>query len=70
MRRSCAAPSAGRWGLDGYIISDCDYVDVFFRDQHYTRTLEDVAAATLRAGLDLDCGSFLALYAGSATELR
>jgi hypothetical protein len=30
-----------------------------------TRTPEDAAAATLRAGLDLDCGSFLALYAGS-----
>jgi xylan 1,4-beta-xylosidase len=47
----------GPWGLDGYIVSDCDSVDVFFRDQHYTRT----------PGLDLDCGSFLALYAGSAT---
>ncbi|PWZ15562.1 Calcium-transporting ATPase 5, plasma membrane-type [Zea mays] len=34
----------GPWGLDGYIVSDCDSVDVFFRDQHYTRTL----------GLDLD----------------
>uniref|UniRef100_A0A804NJJ3 Fibronectin type III-like domain-containing protein n=1 Tax=Zea mays TaxID=4577 RepID=A0A804NJJ3_MAIZE len=56
----------GRWGLDGYIVSDCDSVDVFFRDQHYTRTPEDAAAATLRAGLDLDCGPFLALYAGSA----
>lgn len=52
----------GRWGLDGYVVSDCDSVDVFFRDQHYTRTPEDAVAATLRAGLDLDCGPFLALY--------
>jgi xylan 1,4-beta-xylosidase len=59
----------GRWGLDGYIVSDCDSVDVFLCDQHYTRTPKDVAAATLRAGLGLDCGSFLALYAGSATGL-
>ncbi|WVZ49742.1 hypothetical protein U9M48_001072 [Paspalum notatum var. saurae] len=56
----------GKWGLDGYIVSDCDSVDVFFNDQHYTRTAEDAVAATLRAGLDLDCGPFLALYTESA----
>ncbi|PUZ45777.1 hypothetical protein GQ55_8G251900 [Panicum hallii var. hallii] len=56
----------GKWGLDGYIVSDCDSVDVFFRDQHYTRTTEDAVAATLRAGLDLDCGPFLAQYTEAA----
>ncbi|KAL6653715.1 hypothetical protein ACP70R_008639 [Stipagrostis hirtigluma subsp. patula] len=55
-----------RWGLDGYIVSDCDSVDVFYRDQHWTRTTEDAVAATLRAGLDLDCGPFLAQYTESA----
>ncbi|KAK1679371.1 hypothetical protein QYE76_040219 [Lolium multiflorum] len=52
----------GKWQLEGYIVSDCDSVDVFFRDQHYTRTHEDAVAATLRAGLDLDCGPFLAQF--------
>ncbi|RCV39230.1 hypothetical protein SETIT_8G206900v2 [Setaria italica] len=56
----------GKWGLDGYVVSDCDSVDVFFRDQHYTRTTEDAVAATLRAGLDLDCGPLLAQYTESA----
>jgi beta-glucosidase-like glycosyl hydrolase len=60
----------GKWGLHGYIVSDCDSVDVFFRDQHYTRTVEDAAAAALRAGLDLDCGPFLALYTESAVAKR
>ncbi|XP_066338580.1 probable beta-D-xylosidase 2 isoform X1 [Miscanthus floridulus] len=60
----------GKWRLDGYIVSDCDSVDVFFRDQHYTRTAEDAVAATLRAGLDLDCGPFLALYTESAVAGR
>ncbi|KAG0530904.1 hypothetical protein BDA96_05G227300 [Sorghum bicolor] len=58
------------WGLDGYIVSDCDSVDVFFRDQHYTRTAEDAVAATLRAGLDLDCGPFLALYTENAVARK
>ncbi|XP_062197465.1 probable beta-D-xylosidase 2 [Phragmites australis] len=56
----------GSWGLEGYIVSDCDSVDVFYRDQHYTRTTEDAVAATLRAGLDLDCGPFLAQYTEAA----
>ncbi|KAF0896464.1 hypothetical protein E2562_024328 [Oryza meyeriana var. granulata] len=60
----------GRWGLAGYIVSDCDSVDVFYSDQHYTRTREDAVAATLRAGLDLDCGPFLAQYTESAVAQR
>jgi xylan 1,4-beta-xylosidase len=56
----------GRWRLDGYIVSDCDSVGVFYRDQHYTRTVEDAAAAALKAGLDLDCGPFLAQYTEAA----
>nr|CAB3490548.1 unnamed protein product [Digitaria exilis] len=59
-----------RWGLDGYIVSDCDSVDVFFNDQHYTSTPEDAVAATMRAGLDLDCGPFLAVYGESAVAKR
>ncbi|KAL6907814.1 hypothetical protein ACP4OV_001984 [Aristida adscensionis] len=55
-----------RWGLDGYIVSDCDSVGVFYSDQHWTRTTEDAVAATLRAGLDLDCGPFLAQYTEAA----
>uniref|UniRef100_A0A0D9XV91 Fibronectin type III-like domain-containing protein n=1 Tax=Leersia perrieri TaxID=77586 RepID=A0A0D9XV91_9ORYZ len=57
-----------RWGLTGYIVSDCDSVDVFYTDQHYTKTKEDAVAATLRAGLDLDCGPFLALYTENAVK--
>ncbi|CAN6373296.1 unnamed protein product [Urochloa humidicola] len=57
-----------KWGLGGYIVSDCDSIDVFFNDQHYTNTTEDAAAAALRAGLDLNCGKFLALYTEAAVE--
>ncbi|KAF7048457.1 hypothetical protein CFC21_057217 [Triticum aestivum] len=60
----------GKWHLEGYIVSDCDSVDVFYRDQHYTRTHEDAVAATLRAGLDLDCGPFLAVYTEGAVAQR
>ncbi|GER52137.1 beta xylosidase [Striga asiatica] len=69
---TCADPSLlrdtirGQWRLNGYIVSDCDSLDVFFKDQHYTATPEDAAAASIKAGLDLDCGPFLAIHTEGA----
>lgn len=56
----------GQWHLNGYIVSDCDSVGVLYDTQHYTRTPEEAAADTIKAGLDLDCGPFLAIYTQGA----
>ncbi|XP_023006404.1 beta-D-xylosidase 1-like [Cucurbita maxima] len=56
----------GAWGLDGYIVSDCDSVGVLYDSQHFTRTPEEAAASTIKAGLDLDCGPFLAVHTATA----
>nr|XP_043630640.1 beta-xylosidase/alpha-L-arabinofuranosidase 1-like [Erigeron canadensis] len=45
-----------QWKLNGYISSDCDSLQVIFRDQNWTKTPEEVAAHALHAGLDLNCG--------------
>ncbi|KAL2464176.1 Beta-D-xylosidase 1 [Forsythia ovata] len=69
---SCADPNLlrdtirGQWHLNGYIVSDCDSVEVMFKDHHYTSTPEDAVAAAIKAGLDLDCGPFLGIYTESA----
>ncbi|PKU68451.1 probable beta-D-xylosidase 2 [Dendrobium catenatum] len=57
-----------QWGLNGYIVTDCDSIAVFYNDQHYTATPEDAVAVALKSGLDLDCGPFLAQYTGSAIQ--
>ncbi|XP_031130367.1 beta-xylosidase/alpha-L-arabinofuranosidase 2-like [Ipomoea triloba] len=49
----------GKWGLNGYIVTDCDSFDVIFNAQHYTKTPEETAALGLNAGVDLNCGTFL-----------
>ncbi|KAM0936384.1 putative xylan 1,4-beta-xylosidase [Dioscorea sansibarensis] len=79
---TCADPDLlagtvrGDWKLNGYIVSDCDSVDVLYNSQHYTKTPEDAAAITISAGLDLNCGSFLgqhtvaAVKAGKLTESK
>ncbi|KAL9318843.1 hypothetical protein ACSQ67_015360 [Phaseolus vulgaris] len=60
----------GLWGLNGYIVSDCDSVGVFYNAQHYTSTPEQAAAAAIQAGqcLDLDCGPFLAQHTHNAVK--
>ncbi|MED6113049.1 Beta-D-xylosidase 1 [Stylosanthes scabra] len=69
---TCADPELlrntirGQWGLDGYIVSDCDSVGVYYDSQHYTRTPEEAAADAIKAGLDLDCGPFLAIHTDAA----
>ncbi|MED6125588.1 putative beta-D-xylosidase 2 [Stylosanthes scabra] len=58
----------GQWGLNGYIVSDCDSVGVFYTNQHYTSTPEEAAADAIKAGLDLDCGPFLAVHTVNALK--
>ncbi|XP_028801835.1 beta-xylosidase/alpha-L-arabinofuranosidase 2 [Neltuma alba] len=71
---TCADPDLlkgvirGNWKLNGYIVSDCDSVDVFFKNQHYTKTPEEAAAKSILAGLDLNCGKFLGQYTEGAVK--
>ncbi|KAJ0528970.1 putative xylan 1,4-beta-xylosidase [Helianthus annuus] len=58
----------GAWRLNGYIVSDCDSVGVFYDNQHYTATPEEAAADAIKAGLDLDCGPFLAVHTQGAVN--
>ncbi|GKV31386.1 hypothetical protein SLEP1_g40078 [Rubroshorea leprosula] len=71
---TCADPDLlkgtirGQWRLNGYIVSDCDSVGVLYESQHYTATPEEAAAATIKAGLDLNCGPFLAVHTEEAVR--
>nr|BBF98353.1 beta-D-xylosidase/alpha-L-arabinofuranosidase [Nepenthes alata]BBF98355.1 beta-D-xylosidase/alpha-L-arabinofuranosidase [Nepenthes alata] len=71
---TCADPDLlsgvirGEWKLNGYIVSDCDSVDVLYNTQHYTKTPEEAAADTILAGLNLDCGSFLGQHTEAAVK--
>ncbi|KAH7573495.1 hypothetical protein ACOSQ2_007487 [Xanthoceras sorbifolium] len=73
---TCADPDIlkntirGQWRLNGYIVSDCDSVGVLYDNQHYTKTPEEAAAGSIKAGLDLDCGPFLALHTEGAIQRR
>lgn len=57
-----------QWGFDGYIVSDCGAVADVIYNHHYTQTPEQTCATTVNAGMDLNCGDFLAQHAASALE--
>ncbi|XP_011046123.1 PREDICTED: beta-xylosidase/alpha-L-arabinofuranosidase 1-like [Populus euphratica] len=71
---TCADPDLlsgvirGEWKLNGYIVTDCDSIDVFYNQQHYTKTPEEAAAKAILAGLDLNCGSFLGQHTEAAVK--
>jgi beta-glucosidase len=60
----CAASPAlltetlrGRWGFDGYVVSDCGAIGDIVGGHHAARTVERAAALALDAGTDLSCGT-------------
>ncbi|KAL6660638.1 hypothetical protein ACP70R_001673 [Stipagrostis hirtigluma subsp. patula] len=58
----------GDWGLDGYVASDCDAVAIMRDAQRYAPTPEDAVAVSLKAGLDIDCGSYVQQHATAAIQ--
>ncbi|KAL3618013.1 putative beta-D-xylosidase 7 [Castilleja foliolosa] len=56
------------WGFQGYITSDCDAVSLVYEKQKYVKSHEDAVAAVLKAGMDVNCGTYLANHTSSAVE--
>eukprot|EP00257_Ricinus_communis_P020591 XP_015579855.1 probable beta-D-xylosidase 5 isoform X2 [Ricinus communis] len=73
---TCADPDLlkgiirGEWNLDGYIVSDCDSIEVYYDSINYTATPEDAVALALKAGLNMNCGEFLGKYTVDAVKLN
>ncbi|XP_052202519.1 probable beta-D-xylosidase 7 isoform X2 [Diospyros lotus] len=60
----------GQWGFQGYITSDCDAVSIMHDDQGYAKSPEDAVADVLKAGMDVNCGSYLKNHTKSAVEQK
>ncbi|KAL2232016.1 probable beta-D-xylosidase 7 [Sesamum indicum] len=58
----------GEWGFQGYITSDCDAVSLIYEKQKYAKSHEDAVADVLKAGMDVNCGLYLANHTKSAVE--
>jgi beta-glucosidase len=45
----------GKWGFQGYVVSDCDAVRDIFRGHHYRFTQPQASAISLERGMDNEC---------------
>ncbi|KAL8217830.1 hypothetical protein R6Q57_021203 [Mikania cordata] len=55
-----------QWGFNGYITSDCDAVATIYEYQNYTKSPEDAVAIALKAGTDINCGTYMLRHTKSA----
>ncbi|KAL0490275.1 hypothetical protein AKO1_006463 [Acrasis kona] len=46
------------WNFNGYVVSDCDAIQNVYDSHHYRNTTYEACAVSLKAGTDLDCGTF------------
>ncbi|XP_019154966.1 PREDICTED: probable beta-D-xylosidase 6 [Ipomoea nil] len=56
------------WGFEGYITSDCDAVATIFEYQQYAKSPEEAAGIALKAGTDINCGTYMLRNMKSALE--
>jgi beta-glucosidase len=48
----------GAWGFKGYVVSDCDAVADIYNGHHFTRSLAEAGAVSLKTGMDNECADF------------
>ncbi|KAK1279202.1 putative beta-D-xylosidase 5 [Acorus gramineus] len=72
---SCADPKLlsqtirGDWGLHGYIVSDCDSIEVMYDDNKWLNGVqEEQVASAMKAGLDMDCGVYYQNWTVASVE--
>ncbi len=53
------------WGFTGYVVTDCDAIEDMYLFHFYRPTPEENAAAALRGGTDLNCGTYYRYLKGA-----
>ena len=48
----------GKWGFQGYVVSDCEAVRNIFNGHHYKPTQAEASAISLKLGMDNECIDF------------
>jgi beta-glucosidase len=50
----------GKWGFQGYVVSDCGAVTDIFNGHKFTKSQPEASAISLQRGMDNECGDFFA----------
>jgi beta-glucosidase len=58
------------WKFEGYVVSDCDAVADIFNGHHYTRTMAEAVAISLKKGMDNECADFFTKAADNSDYIK
>ena len=58
------------WDFEGYVVSDCDAIADIESGHHYTKTLAEAAAVSLKHAVDNDCSEYSRLAADGSDYQR
>ena len=47
---------AGKMGIKGYVVSDCDAVADIYNNHKFVKSMAEAAAISVKTGTDLNCG--------------
>jgi beta-glucosidase len=48
----------GAWKFQGYVVSDCDAIVDVFNGHHFTKSMAEAGAVSLKTGMDNECADF------------
>jgi beta-glucosidase len=60
----------GAWKFSGYVVSDCDAVADIQRGHHFTETMAEAAAISLKRGMDNECADFRPNAVGNSDYVK
>jgi beta-glucosidase len=58
----------GRWGFEGYVVSDCGAIRDIYANHKIVATAEEAAALGIQRGCDLNCGNAYQSLAGAIEQ--
>lgn len=58
------------WKFEGYVVSDCDAIDEILNEHHFTQTIVQAAAISLKAGTDNECVDSYAKAIGNSDYVK
>jgi beta-glucosidase len=60
----------GAWSFNGYVVSDCDAIADIFHGHHFTKSLAEAGAASLKSGVDNECADFFTKAADNSDYIK
>jgi beta-glucosidase len=58
------------WKFSGYVVTDCDAIDEILSTHHFTRTIAEAAAISMKAGVDNECVDSYAPATGNSDYVK